>query len=595
MGLMMPRRFLKNHLLPIVGYALLTIVLTYPTAFRLTTHIPGKGDAPWFLWDLWWFKHALVDLHQSPLHTNLIYYPLTDVPVSWQTPINEFFTIPLQTLTGVVLLYNLLFLSTFVLSGYFMYLLVADVVRRRDLAFVGGLIFAFCSYRGVRGLGHLSLLTTQWMPLSLLLLIRCYRRPTVQTGVAAGVGVALVALSSPYYVAYFLLPVGMVASLYVLLWRRTVLRLRLFWLAALSAVLVAGALCIPFYNSYLQLDSQTQAVLKAGQQHVDEYSADLMSYVLPPGEHPFWGRYTVEFYNHFTTSNEAETTVFFGFLSPLLAIASIFPRWRGRRQVIFWQILALLAFLLSLGPVLHIFGRPIFEGMPYRGFMVLPYSEAFRIPSRIGITAALAAIVLAMMVLKRWMESHPLWRWRPLLVTWSALLLFNMTFNFPFRSADARVPEAFRQIADTPGDFAVLELPAGEMFAEWMSWYMYYQTFHHKRLVSGYLGIRPPRLHAQERGMPFVKRFFTGDPRRLVALPEEQSVPSDGWSEDIRNANELLYQQGIRYVVLHCGRGFETDFRPDFCTSAIKLLNQSLGLPVSRDEGILLYSVTAPK
>ncbi|MBZ5536898.1 MAG: hypothetical protein LAO31_13175 [Acidobacteriia bacterium] len=72
--------------------------------------------------------------------------------------------------------------------------------------------------------------------------------------------------------------------------------------------------------------------------------------------------------------------------------------------------------------------------------------------------------------------------------------------------------------------------------------------------------------------MPFVKRFLTGDPKRLVALPEGQSVLSEGWPEDIHTAYKLLYQQGGLYVVLHCGHGFETDFRPDFCTPATKLL-----------------------
>ena len=93
----MPRLTLRRHLLALLGYGVLTIIVTYPAAFRLSSHIPGGGDAPWFLWQLWWFKHAIVDLRQSPLVTDLLYYPLTQVPVNWQSPFNEIFGISLQS------------------------------------------------------------------------------------------------------------------------------------------------------------------------------------------------------------------------------------------------------------------------------------------------------------------------------------------------------------------------------------------------------------------------------------------------------------------------------------------------------------------
>ncbi|NJN81640.1 MAG: hypothetical protein HC802_04685 [Caldilineaceae bacterium] len=195
--------FSNHHVVALAAYSLLTLLLTYPSAFRITSHIPGAGDAPWFLWDLWWFKHALIDLVRSPFVTDLIYFPLRDVPVTWQTQINEFGSIPLQAATNVVVLYNLLFLSTFILSGYFTYLLALRIVGRKELAFFAGIIFAFCSYRGVRAVGHLSLLTTQWMPLALLLAINLWRKPSWRRGVATGVGTSLVALSSPYYVGFF--------------------------------------------------------------------------------------------------------------------------------------------------------------------------------------------------------------------------------------------------------------------------------------------------------------------------------------------------------------------------------------------------------
>jgi len=46
----------------------------------LGSRIPGTAtwafDESTFAWNLWYFKHALLDLGRSPLHTELIWYPL---------------------------------------------------------------------------------------------------------------------------------------------------------------------------------------------------------------------------------------------------------------------------------------------------------------------------------------------------------------------------------------------------------------------------------------------------------------------------------------------------------------------------------------
>jgi hypothetical protein len=61
-------------------YLILTLVLTYPLATHFTTHVPGSDtwayDEYTFIWNIWYFKHAAVDLLSNPLHTDLIYYPL---------------------------------------------------------------------------------------------------------------------------------------------------------------------------------------------------------------------------------------------------------------------------------------------------------------------------------------------------------------------------------------------------------------------------------------------------------------------------------------------------------------------------------------
>ncbi len=72
---------------------------------------------------------------------------------------------------NVLLCYNLLFLSTFVLSALGAFLLVRDLMGKVAPALLAGLFYGFAPYR-VEQLSHLQVLSSQWMPFALLLLRR---------------------------------------------------------------------------------------------------------------------------------------------------------------------------------------------------------------------------------------------------------------------------------------------------------------------------------------------------------------------------------------------------------------------------------------
>ena len=173
------------------------------------------------------------------------------------------------------------------------------MIRRNDLAFVGGLIFAFSAYHGVRGLGHLSLATVQWLPLSLVLLINFWHTPSPRRGVAAGLGLALTALASPYYLAYFLLPIGIVGAAYVAIYRRAELRRPELWRDAAIMIVVGGALATPFYLDYLRSSPEQVDAAQKAAAGVSVYSADLASWLLPARENPVWQNVTRSFYSRF--------------------------------------------------------------------------------------------------------------------------------------------------------------------------------------------------------------------------------------------------------------------------------------------------------
>src|SRR5690606_5757884 len=62
----------RAHLGVLALYTLLTLLLTWPMLAQAATHVPGVAqwafDESTFLWNVWYFKHALVDHLSSPLH-----------------------------------------------------------------------------------------------------------------------------------------------------------------------------------------------------------------------------------------------------------------------------------------------------------------------------------------------------------------------------------------------------------------------------------------------------------------------------------------------------------------------------------------------
>ena len=123
---------LRRHTWVLSAYLLLGLILTWPLVAHLATHVPGDGiDDPSLAWNLWWVKHALVDLPQNPFISAWQFWPIgINLAFYTLTVLNGMLGVPLVSAFGVIPAYNLLLLSSFVLGGYGAYLLALDFVGR---------------------------------------------------------------------------------------------------------------------------------------------------------------------------------------------------------------------------------------------------------------------------------------------------------------------------------------------------------------------------------------------------------------------------------------------------------------------------------
>jgi len=168
----------KPFTLPLVGYILLAVALTWPTAIQFTTAIPGDGFDGWQnYWNQWWVKEALLNRHASFFFTDLL-YPPTGVSLLFHTLnfFNGLWTLPLQLNFGLTVAYNAVVFFHFVLAGFGTYLLARYTLsclsyrgeQSQWASFVAEVIFTFSPFRMAHLLGHMQVLSLTWPPFYIL-------------------------------------------------------------------------------------------------------------------------------------------------------------------------------------------------------------------------------------------------------------------------------------------------------------------------------------------------------------------------------------------------------------------------------------------
>jgi len=560
--------------LALLAYLVLTLAFTYPLAVEFARAIPGDAFDGWQnLWNLWWVKIALVDRHTHPYFTDLLYAP-TGVSLLFHTlnPFNGATSLPIQLAWGLLPAYNSVVLFSFTLGGLGACLLARRVLGRRAgwlPAFGTGLIFTFSPFHIAHLLGHLQVISLEWIPFYALYLTRIvqgHRAQEPKDGPAetrgegrfahrarrqfrhdvlmAALFLVLVALCDLYYVLYCL-----ILTFVVLAWsgwrvlRSQALRAdggALTWqLSSVGAAwAIFGLALSPVLAPMAREATQMRFMVpEAGQSRV--LSADLLAFVTPQEFHPIWGRAAQKLASGFAAT-VSEHQVFAGFVVIALVILGLWASGsRGRRPSGSvsspWPWVLVAFFVLSLGPALHVGGRTALlpgggeVALPYAWLVrVVPFMDITRSVSRMDAMVMLAAGVLAGAGLK-WLLQHGA-AGRALAGAAMALTLFEF-FPAPYPMTAPDTPQWYQRLATDPRDGAVLNLP--------LDWdrpgYLLYQTVHRKPLTSAYISRDDPRTLVDR--VPVLQAF-----RHLGPDIIDLDLALQG--------QQVLNDLGVRWVVL---------------------------------------------
>ena len=177
------------------------------------------GDARLIIWTLAWDNHAVLD--RLPLFASNIFYP---APRSLAFNEHLFgvslFTLPIYALTrNPVLAYNAVWVLSFVLNGLAMHALLRRYTGRELASFAGSLVYTFSYYKMLHAHGHLHLVWTWLIPLSLIALHRWNDRPSIARSLLWAITVLLQALTS-WYLAVMVAMINVAAAMALALrWR----------------------------------------------------------------------------------------------------------------------------------------------------------------------------------------------------------------------------------------------------------------------------------------------------------------------------------------------------------------------------------------
>jgi hypothetical protein len=617
---------LSHRLTALVALSFLGVALvqTWPLALHASTDITGLagGDAGVYLWNIWHFRHRILDLGASPFLTTgiLAAGETTNLALHNYSVFADLVAMPLQSFASVVTSFNVVYVLNVALAGLGMFLLAHRVTGRVAEAWLAGLMFAWAPFLVARGASHFSLAAAAPLPFFLYWLDRAWSDGRARDAAAAGATVAWAFYCDPYYAVYtamlcgvyvanrflncervegtrrthrtvriidsmmaaiLVVAVGLVIAtrtlytpmllLAVLLLARVTLRwrVRVSWpplpprVVRLGVTLAASAaiLLAPELHALALMTTNDQLVSVPVLWRSSAPGVDALAFLIPNPNHviaPSFVRSWLAGQPGGFDENVASLSY--------VAMAVVVVAWRraGLKPVGLWLAVTLGFASIALGPFLKVAGARTFFPTPWALGRYLPIIGEARMPQRfsvlvfLGLTVLFAAGLVA--IGRRWPDRR-----RAVLAVVGLALAIEL-WPAPRQLFAADVPGVFHVVASDARPLRILELPFGirdglSSLGNFSASSQFYQTLHTKDLIGGYVS----RL---DEG---TKRAYRNEPvtRALIEFAEERVPSAELLAAAIAAGPAFIDRTKLGYVVIEGGR--VTPVEREFALAALGL------------------------
>jgi hypothetical protein len=490
-----PHRAACFVLVPPAIYLVLFCALTYPLIASFSTaFFTNAGDGLQNVWNLWWVNQSLTTLGVSPWFTSYLYYP-TGVSLLGHTLnlFNGLLSIVLLRAETLIQAHNTIVVFSFVMAGVGAFWLCYRFSEHYWASIVGGCVFTFSEYHFAHADGHLQLVSLEWIPLFALAWYSFLHKPRAWLAIGAAVTLLLVLLCDFYYFAYCVVYALLMAAYEAWLRKDALFLLRgPTWRGFLLFGGLTALTCTPLIFGLLQLNAADPLL---GSHEPAQFSTDLLAAVIPGGHWRF-AEFTRPFWDA-SPGNIQESSVDVGVAVAAVLLYCLLRRSSRlvSRAGVWWWILGVF-WVVSLGPVLHIWGTPHPRvPMPYAGLQTLfPLLDLSGVPARMMVMVTLAAAVLTSVGFALLFGGSL----RSRLIASGLLVVLSVELlPRPIPATLPEVPAYVSALQSIDGPGAVLDLvsgyfedrPFGSVTGSGIA--LYYQTIHRRPMAAGYIARVP--------------------------------------------------------------------------------------------------------
>ncbi|MCL5048846.1 MAG: hypothetical protein M1374_08765 [Firmicutes bacterium] len=352
-----PRLFRSRLLWPILIYFLLSALAYWPVQPLSSSHVVTCGcfDIVEQSWFLAWTPHAILN-GINPFFTHALNYPYgANLASNTTMPLLGILSAPITLILGPISSFNLLIRLAFALSATSMFLVLRRYVPYQTIAFIGGLLYGFSPFMIAQGSLHLNLTFVPLFPLMLVCLdnlILKQKHSPRRDGLTLGLLVTAQYFISSELLADFVL-MCLIAVIILAAFHLKEARERFTHVASgliwsfVPLVLIAG------YPIVFSIKGPEHVVVVTDIKIRNEaIKAHLLSPIVPTSHQLLGSAYYKSVGNKLIPS-PGENGAYVGIPLLLVSLLIVFYS-RRQRSIRYFAIMAVAAFVLSLGPRLYI-------------------------------------------------------------------------------------------------------------------------------------------------------------------------------------------------------------------------------------------------
>lgn len=540
-----------------------------------------------------WYLHLDYTSPYGPFfifYTHSILYPY-GVPLYFQvlSPLHALIGMPINYFFGQIVAFNFLYMFTFLASAFTMFIFVRYLTGNNYAALFAGIVYGFAPVHLAQGIaGHLNIMASELLPLFAYFLVKMVRESKLRNGLYAGILLALNAMLDLHFLLLCLIMTASFVIFYLIVERGKILNkpylTRFFLMAVAAAVIGSIAYVQTIYGLFFAPGGLGTSASVNVRVH---RTPDLLQYFLPNPTNPFFGRYTYPIYHNFLST--AEVSTYIGYTALAMALVGL-VYYRKRKDVWLWGFLAVVGFLISLGPQIVINGHLTSVHGPWYYLELIPLFNSFRTPYRIDYLVSFGLAVLGGYGLTKVIEAIEGYRpsrvfaTRALKVVTVLVICSLVIVEFlpiPYSQANVTIPSFYTQVlAKDHSNYTVLEVPG---IVENKA-VLYYQSAYDRPLVNGHISRTPSSSLVFMQETPFIDQLTTyiggvAAPQRLI----NQTI------SPIQIAPYILAQYNIKYIIVNKGL-----LPPSVYTNVVNLISSAIGFPFYEDSLLTVFRYIPP-